>query len=110
APSAHDEGVGRLGLRDAERDIALELADEPFAELSARHELALTSGERRVVHAEAHAEGRLLDADRRERPWLGGVGDGVADPSVDACHGDDVARRRLLHPVPPQTLEREALR
>src|SRR2546422_675312 len=65
AAAAHDERVRGVGVRDTERDVALELRIEPLAELAACHELPLTPGERAVVDAEAHAKRRLLDADPR---------------------------------------------
>src|SRR5439155_319475 len=37
AAAAHDERVGGIGVRDTERDVALELRIEPLAELAARH-------------------------------------------------------------------------
>src|SRR5690606_24233073 len=40
------EGVGRVRVLDPQRDVALQLAHEPLADLTARHELPLAPGER----------------------------------------------------------------
>ena len=45
-----------------QRDVALQLALEPVADLPAGDELAFAAGERRVVDAEVHRQRRLVDA------------------------------------------------
>src|SRR5205823_1056535 len=92
------------------RDVALKLGVQALAKLSARDELSLTAREGTVVHAEGHAEGRLLDADRRKRPRVGRIGDGVADPRLDPGDGDDVAGRGLVDLLAREPIEGEELR
>ena len=110
AAAAHDERVRGVGVRDTERDVALELRIEPLAELAACHELPLTPGERAVVDAEAHAKRRLLDADRRQRSGIRGVGDGVADPGLDARDRHDVTGLDIFDLFAREALEREERR
>src|SRR5205085_9414429 len=103
------ERVGGVAVRDAQRDVALELRVEALAKLAAGDELSFAPGEWAVVHAERHAKGGLLDADGRKGPWIGSVGDGVADPRFDAGDRDDVDRRSLVHLHAGKTVEAEEL-
>ena len=53
--------------------------------------LALGAGQRGVVGAEGHRDGRVVDVDERQRLRVVGVDDGLADHDVvDARDGDDV--------------------
>ncbi len=63
AAAADFERVGGLGVGDAQRDVRLELAHQTLANLARREELALLAGKRRVVDAEEHRDGRLVDGD-----------------------------------------------
>lgn len=76
----------------AEGDVLLEFLDEAFADLAAGDELAVASGEGRIVDAEGHGHGGLVDADGRHRTGVLDVGDGRADLDVvEADDGADVA-------------------
>ena len=96
AAAADLELVGVLGLLDLQRDVVQRLAHQAVAQLARGQELAaaaiLHAGERRVVHLEGHADGRLVDGEHRQ--LLGRVdrAHGVGDAQVlDAADGDDVA-------------------
>ena len=52
---------------NAQRDVALGLAQQPLADHAALHLVALGAGERRIVDAEGHRQGRRIDRLRRER-------------------------------------------
>src|SRR5690606_11529147 len=67
APSRDLEGVRRVGLLDAERDVALELFHQPLTELTAGDVLPLPPGEGRGVDDEVDGDGRFLDGDPLER-------------------------------------------
>ena len=54
--------VRLVGVLDAQRDVALQLAIQPLAQLAAGDELAFPAGERRGVHLEVHLQRRLVDA------------------------------------------------
>ena len=54
--------------------------------------LAFGAGQRGVVDAEGHGDGRIVDVDKRQRLRVAGVDDGFADHDVvHAGNGDDVA-------------------
>src|SRR5438093_4933996 len=57
APAHEAEGVRLLALLDAQTHALAQLATQPFAQLSGRHELALAAGPRRGIHAEDHGDG-----------------------------------------------------
>jgi hypothetical protein len=79
-----------LHLLDAQGDVALQFAHQPFAQLAAGDVLALAPGEGAVVDAEDHAHRRLFDLDRRQGDGVERVGQGVADAHAgDAGHGHD---------------------
>ena len=65
AAAGDAEHIGVGGLLDAQRDVALQFAHQAIADLTAGHELALASGERRGVDLEGHRERRFGDIDRR---------------------------------------------
>src|SRR6185436_14856962 len=80
---------------DANAHVAPPLLLEALAELSRGDVLALPAGPRGGVHCEHHGDGRLVDADRRQRFRALEIGDGVADVDVlDAGYGHDVPRTR----------------
>ena len=60
------EHVGLVGFLDAQRDVALQFAHQPFADLAAGDEFALAPGERRGVDLEIHHQRRFVDLDRRQ--------------------------------------------
>ena len=62
----HAEHVRLVGVLDAQRDVALQLAVQALADLPAGDELAFAAGERRGVDLEIHRQRRLIDADRRQ--------------------------------------------
>jgi hypothetical protein len=83
-------------------DVLPLLVNEPLASLREVTK-SPSSGPRRVVGAEDHRDGRLVDAERRQRRRMFAVGDRVADLDLlDAGDGDDVAG---LGGVDPDALE-----
>ena len=81
-----------VGVAHLQRDIGLQLAVEPVADLPARDELAFAAGERRVVDAEVHRQGRLVDFEHRQRQRGFDVGQRHADADAfDAVDQHDVA-------------------
>jgi hypothetical protein len=94
------------GVAHAQRDVRLQLAVEPVADLPAGDELAFATGERRRVDAEVHRQRRLVDLEHRQRRGPLGVGDRLADADVlDAVDEDDVARPRLVGLLPLEAFE-----
>ena len=59
--------LGRVGVLDAERDVAEQLRVEPIAQVARGDVLAVAAGQRRGVDAEDHRHRRLVDRDRRDR-------------------------------------------
>ena len=95
--TTRDQELVRIGaFLDLQRHVVQRFALQALAQLAAGEELAtaelLVTGERRVVHLEGHADGRLVHGQ-------GGQGfrrieraDGVGDGQVrDAGDGDDIA-------------------
>ena len=102
--------VRRLGLFDANRHVADQLAREPFAQVARGDVLALPPGHRRGVDAEDYRHGRFVHVDRRDWPRAFGVGDRLSDgDALDAGQADDVARRRPIDLDAPQPVEGEQL-
>ena len=98
ATAAHGPRVGRVGILDPQRDVALELLVEPVADLSRGDVLPFLARERRVVHEEVDADRRLFDGDPLEPLGMLDVGD--REPDLDALEArqrHDLARRRALH-------------
>ena len=65
AAARHRPRVRRVGVLDAQRDVALELLVQPLAQLPRRDELPFLAGERRVVDEEVDARS---SAPRRRCP------------------------------------------
>src|SRR5215471_15872971 len=105
------KAVRRVGLFDADRDVAERLLIEPRANLARGDELSFPARERRGVDAEDHRDGRLVDSDARQRAGLRHRRQGVADvDAFDARERDDLARRSRLDRRLLQTFERIKLR
>src|SRR5690606_38779084 len=69
-----------------------------------------TTGQRRVVHAEVHGQGRLVDLEHRQRLRVLTVGHRHADVDVfDAVDQHDVARAGFGHLDTVQALESQHL-
>ena len=92
-------GVGAVGGQHLDGDVADELAvqtvlDHAGGELVV---LALGAGQRGVVGAEGHGDGRIVHVDERQRLRVVGVDDGLADHDVvNAGNGHDVTGARGL--------------
>ena len=78
AAAGHFHRVLVVGFADAQRDVALGLAQQAVADHAAGDLVALGAGERRIVDAERHRQGRRIDRlrvdrrlDRRDRRWCG---------------------------------------
>ena len=86
-------GVGAVGGQHLDRHVTDELAVETILEHAGGKlvVLAFAAGQRRVVGAEGHRDGRVVDVDERQRLRVVRVDDGLADHDVvDARDGDDV--------------------
>jgi hypothetical protein len=92
-PSArHDKLVGRVPGLHPQSQVALELAVEALLEIAGGDELALAPGEGTRVDREGHADGGLLDGDRRQRVRALALADGLSDGDVGkAGDGADVS-------------------
>jgi hypothetical protein len=86
------EGVRLFGIDDAEADVFFLLVKESLSELTRGHEFSLASRPGRIVCAENHCDGGLVDAQGRKRLRILAVGDRIADADVlNAGDSDDVA-------------------
>ena len=61
AAADHLHLLGRVGVLDAQRDVAEQLALEPVAQVARGDVLAVAAGHRRGVDAEDHRHRRLVD-------------------------------------------------
>ena len=95
---------------DLDGDVALGLAEQPVADLARGDLLALAAGQRAVVDAEGHRQGRRIDRDGRQRRGQFRRADGVRDGGLgQAGDGDDVAGLGLLHRHAVQAAEGQQL-
>ena len=89
------KGVRLFGIDDAEADVLFLLVKESLSELARGHEFSFASGPGRIVRAENHRDGGLVDAQGWKRLRILAVGDGIADADVlNAGDSDDVAGLR----------------
>src|SRR5580692_9440206 len=106
--SAHFERVGGSGFANAQRHVRFEFAHQPVAYLARRQKASLSSGERRIVDAEEHRDGGLVDRDGVNALGHGGIGERVADVQVvDSGDADDVTRTGFLYVDSLETGERQ---
>ena len=92
APGLDLELPGNFGLGDLQRNIGPGLAGQPVFDLAGGEQLALASGQRRVVHANAHADRRRIDLDKGQRSAFLVVDQSLADEDVlETGQTDDVA-------------------
>ncbi len=111
ASATHGERVLLIGVLDAQRNVALELLDEPLSYLTRRHVLPGSTGERRVVHGEVDRERRLFDGDARQPVAVLRVGQGLPDlDAVEPGQGHDISRERLFYLDAIEAVERVQLR
>ena len=97
AAAADLEGVGGIGLLDAEGDVCLDLLEESVADVAGGDILALSAREGRVVDDEIHGNGWLVDLDEGQRIGSVDVADGLADIDIgDAGNADEVAHLGFL--------------
>ena len=102
----YSEGVWCVRVLHAQRDVALQLAIQPLAQLPAGHVLALAPGQGRIVDQHVDRDGRLLDRDARQPVEMIRRGHGF--PNFDTGkpgNGDDLARRSRLEFHTLKTLE-----
>ena len=111
-PAAHHpKGVRGVGLLHAQAHVLAPFGQQPLAQAARRHVAPVASGPRRAVHAEDHFDGRLVDAQQRQRDRALAVGNRLTDLHVlNAGHGHDVARGRGGDRLPFQTAPAEHLR
>jgi hypothetical protein len=84
--------VGALGLVDAQRHVADQLAREPCLQLAGGHVGSVQTGQGGAVDPDRDRDRGLVDGDRRQRPRVLGVRERLADRDPgDAGHGDDLA-------------------
>src|SRR5262249_3651024 len=97
APPDDPEGVHGVRFLDADADVAPALREQPLAPLAGCDAAPAATRPRARVDAEDHRDGRLVDADRRQRRGPLAIRDGVADRDVlDPGDRDDVAGEGLL--------------
>ena len=107
--------VALIGFGDAQRDIALGLAQQAVADHAARHLVAFGAGERRIVDAEGHGERRRIDRLGRQRLGDLGRADGVRHRGVgqpgerDDVAGGSLVERDALKPAEGEHLGDAAL-
>ena len=82
ASSCNAEGIGGVGLADAERYVLQQLFEKPVAELTGGDELAFSAGERRIVYREGHLNGRLTDLNEGQCLKMTVLANGIADRYV----------------------------
>ena len=110
AAPRHQEGAGIAGVLHAQGDIVDQLLVQSLADLSAGDELALLTGQRRIVDLESHADGGLVDGQARQGLDLFRIAKCVGDAyAVDARDGDDVTGTSLGHFDPLQPSETQYL-
>ena len=91
------EGLRRAGRGQLQGDVPQAGLLEPRQQVPAGHVATLLARERGVVDLEDHRDGRLVDADRRQRLGVLEVGQRVTHGQVlDAGDDRDVAGRDLL--------------
>ena len=111
ASARYTELVGRVRVFDPQGDIGLKLFHQPLAQLSGCRPLAFAARQRRCVHAESHAQGRLIDFHQRQRDRIFAGGNCLADIDIrQARDRDDLARFGAVHFRSVQTLVDEDLR
>ncbi len=86
------ELVGVLGLIDAQRDVVLQFLHESLADLPTRQEFAVLSGKRGLVDRKGHADGRLVNRERRQCFFVIRVAQGIRDVQfLDTAEYHDIA-------------------
>jgi len=97
AASENAEGVGAVGIFDANGDVGEEFSLEAVANVARSDELAFASSKRRRVDGENHGESWLVDQERIARRGIFEICDGLADLNAfDSGDGDDVSRGDFL--------------
>ena len=89
AASGHDELVGPSAGLDPQGHVVLQLPLQTAADLPAGDVLTVLPGEGRVVDAEGHRDGRLVDGDGVHGVRMIRIADGVAD--LELVHPRDRA-------------------
>ena len=111
APAGDGERLGIGGALDFQRDVTFGLFLEAGPDHAARDFRAFGAGERRVVDAEGHRDGRRVDRARFERHGDRRVAEGVGDVRLGhAGEGDDVARHAFIDRHALETAEGENFR
>ena len=104
------EGVGFGGVGDLDGDIAFGLAEQPVADLAGGDLLAFAAGQRAVIDAEGHGQGRRVDRGGGQRGRHFRRADGFRDGGVgQPGHGDDIAGAHLIDRDALQAAEGEQL-
>ena len=94
----------------AQCHIVLELLVEAFPDLAARQELAVLTGEWRLVDLEGHAHGRFVDGQRGQGLFMVRVAERVRDAQlVDAAEHNDVAGRGTFRAYAFEAVESKKL-
>ncbi len=92
------EAVCGVGLLHTERDVGVQLAEQPVTNVAAGHEFTLLTCKRGVIHHKVHGNGGLTDLLERDWGDIVGRAERVSDVDVrDAGDGYDGADARLLY-------------
>ena len=90
--------IGTVAGQHAGRDVAHDLLIQAPLHQPRGQLVAVLPGRRRGVDADRHGERWLVNMGQRQRPGIVGIGERLPDRHlVQAGHGDDLARPRLVH-------------
>ncbi len=104
--AGHNKFFRRCARFNPQGDIALQFLVQPILDFAVGDELAIASGERPVIDAKGHVNGRLVNRDNRQRAGLVGTGNGIADINgIQAGHRADITCFDRIHLLTPQTFE-----
>ena len=108
ASAAYAVAVRRIGFVDAEAHVLHGFFEEVVTDVTRGDVFAFSAGERRVVDAEGHFDGRFTDFDKGQRLGRVDIRYGVADGDiVKSGHTDYVADHCSFGGYAPQTVDLE---
>src|ERR1700682_1147095 len=79
AASRYCPSIGGIGVFNSERDVSLQLLEQPFPDLARSDEFSVLSGEWRVVDQKIHRDRRLLHRDTGQSLRMLEIGHSEAD-------------------------------
>src|SRR5690606_26211928 len=99
-----------VGFVHTQSHVGLQFAVQTIAQLTAGHELAFTAGQRRGVHHEIHGQGRLVNAQQRQRFLVSRIGYRATNAQLfNTVDQHDVAGFGFIYRHTLQTLELQNL-